>query len=52
MDAPPDKEEVIPFIQMSELLNACGFSAPKIFDKDVNEIHYLFLRIYLFNFIN
>ena len=35
MDAPPDKEEVIPFIQMSELLNAYGFSAPKIFDKDV-----------------
>ena len=35
MDAPPDKEEVNPFIQMSDLLNSLGFSAPKILDKDV-----------------
>ena len=28
MDAPPDKEEVNPFIQMSDLLNKLGFSAP------------------------
>jgi len=35
MDAPPDKEEVNPFIQMSDLLNKLGFSAPKILDKDV-----------------
>ena len=35
MDAPPDKEEVKAFIQISDLLNALGFSAPKILDKDV-----------------
>ena len=35
MDAPPDMEEVDPFIQMSALLNTLGFSAPKILNKDV-----------------
>ena len=35
MDAPPEMEEVHPFIQMSDLLNTLGFSAPKILNKDV-----------------
>ncbi len=35
MDAPPPQEDVRPFIQVGEHLCALGFSAPRIFARDV-----------------
>lgn len=36
MDAPPEKEEVQPFVTMSGYLRENGFSAPEIFQVDVS----------------
>ncbi len=35
MDAPPEKEDVKPFIKIAEMLIKLGFSAPIIFNKDI-----------------
>jgi aminoglycoside/choline kinase family phosphotransferase len=35
MDAPPDLEEVVPFVTLSGLLNSYGYSAPRILAKDI-----------------
>jgi aminoglycoside/choline kinase family phosphotransferase len=35
MDAPPDLEDVVPFVALSGLLNGYGYSAPKILGSDV-----------------
>lgn len=37
MDAPPEKEDVEPFISMSSYLCDHGFSAPKVYAQDVEE---------------
>ena len=34
MDAPPDREDVAPFVTLSRLLNSMGYSAPRILDED------------------
>ena len=34
MDAPPEKEDTRPFIEISKLLNDYGFSAPRVFTVD------------------
>jgi len=35
MDAPPQKEDIRPFIAAAEMLAACGLSAPSIFASDL-----------------
>lgn len=35
MDAPPDLEDVVPFVTLSRLLNDHGYSAPRILGRDV-----------------
>ncbi len=37
MDAPPDLEDVVPFVTLSGLLNGYGYSAPRILSKDVDK---------------
>lgn len=34
MDAPPDREDVVPFVILSRLLNSMGYSAPRILGED------------------
>lgn len=34
MDAPPDLEDVVPFVTLSRLLNTMGYSAPRILGED------------------
>ncbi len=34
MDAPPDREDVVPFVTLSRLLNSMGYSAPRILGED------------------
>jgi aminoglycoside/choline kinase family phosphotransferase len=34
MDAPPDQEEITPFMKISKLLNEFGYSAPKVLAAD------------------
>ena len=36
MDAPPEKEDVRPFINIAEYLIECGMSAPKIIAQDID----------------
>jgi len=36
MDAPPDKEDCRPFIQVAALLQEAGLSAPRILDQDLD----------------
>ncbi|MEK9646128.1 MAG: phosphotransferase, partial [Alphaproteobacteria bacterium] len=35
MDAPPDKEDVVPFVRIAEALADLGLSAPRIIARDV-----------------
>lgn len=37
MDAPPDKEDVGPFIRVAEMLGAIGVNAPHILDRNLEE---------------
>ncbi len=37
MDAPPDKEDVGPFIRVAEMLGAIGVNAPHILDRNLGE---------------
>ncbi len=36
MDAPPPAENIRPFIAIAEALHELGYSAPRLFDRDVN----------------
>ena len=36
MDAPPDREDIVPFIRVARHLAALGYSAPKILAEDVD----------------
>jgi N-acetylmuramate 1-kinase len=37
MDAPPDKEDVGPFIRVAEMLGAMGVNAPRILERNLEE---------------
>lgn len=37
MDAPPDKEKVLPFIQVAELFGQCGVCVPQVVEKNIEE---------------
>lgn len=37
MDAPPEKEKVLPFIQVAELFGQCGVCVPQIVEKNIED---------------